>query len=323
MTYEAGSDREEAVAKGQLLREFDVELIRKACFMIAVQGLCLLSLSAAHAEERIASSPWLAAERSLGAQLSTWFLTASQQLQANGKAESLLLGFEDTRSNEYGARLGLVYGYFDDLELGAALDIRSVQLTGADATVSVTGISDLYIFGRYRLVESFADLVLHIGTKIPTGYTPDSGPYTPSIGNGSYEIDGGLTAGAKLADLPLHASAFAAFRFRAPRVARAGGGNVTLGHEVPYGLDVGWSFSERIVIRGLMRGVYGLSTPAPTGGIHYHPIARQRMALGPSLGWEDERLWRGVRVDLLRTVAGLNTLQDTSAMLSAWIGYDL
>ena len=224
----------------------------------------------------------------------------------------------------------LEYGLLDRLTLVASLPYKSLSFTNAresehirderisrpghpivalDTTIvhihpdqSASGLADLELRLRWRLLLDPAVVSLAAGGKFPLGYdvptdTPES--YVP-LGTGETDGEVRLLVGRSLYPVPGYVTGTLGYR-------RRGG---EYGDELFHGLEAGYSWN-RLLVKGVVEGIQTLGDCGATGEMGGLVGDQNNLKLSPGLIWSiNDRL--EVSADLFHIAAGCNTAAGTT-----------
>ena len=215
----------------------------------------------------------------------------------------------------------LEYGLLDRLTLVASLPYKSLEFTNPtearyfealDSTIvrqhpdqSSSGLADLELRLRWRLLADPAVVSLAAGGKIPLGYDvpteiPES--YVP-LGTGETDAEVRLLVGTSLYPVPGYVTGTLGYRLR--------GGDY--GNELFHGLEAGYSF-DRLLVKGVIEGIQTLGDCGATGATGGLVGDQNNLKFSPGLIWSfNDRV--EISADLFHIVSGCNTAAGTTYAL--------
>ena len=215
----------------------------------------------------------------------------------------------------------LEYGLLDRLTMVASLPYKSLEFTNPtearyfealDSTIvrqhpdqSSSGLADLELRLRWRLMADPAVVSLAAGGKIPLGYDvpteiPES--YVP-LGTGETDAEVRLLVGTSLYPVPGYVTATLGYRLR--------GGDY--GNELFHGLEAGYSF-DRLLVKGVIEGIQTLGDCGATGATGGLVGDQNNLKFSPGLIWSfNDRV--EISADLFHIVSGCNTAAGTTYAL--------
>jgi len=137
---------------------------------------------------------------------------------------------------------------------------------------NATGLSDLLLGARFRMLDGPTALSVETSWKAPLGYERDA---TPSLGNGQQDLLGGIHFGTEIEALSgfVELSWTYRYRFEAPP------------DEMTHAADLGFWLGPSLLVEGKYRGVYSVGAAEfPFEDFDYH-------VFGPRLTYRlDDRL---------------------------------
>ena len=215
----------------------------------------------------------------------------------------------------------LEYGLLDHLTLVASLPYKSLNFTNPtearyfealDSTIvrlhpdqTASGLADLELRLRWRLLSDPAAVSLAAGGKIPLGYDvpteiPES--YVP-LGTGETDAEVRLLVGKSLYPVPGYVTGTLGYR-------RRGG---EYGDEFFHGLEAGYSWN-RLLVKGVLEGIQTLGDCGATGEGGGLVGDQNNLKLSPGLIWSfNDRV--EISADLFHIVSGCNTAAGTTYAL--------
>jgi hypothetical protein len=258
---------------------------------------------------------WPAEDLQLHADVDAFARFASAQYQHTGDVFDLLDETSSGKVQTLGLALDAEFGLFPDVALFARTELESVQVKADVSTATVRGVSDFVLGGKWNFYRGAFAVTLAPSVKFPTGYTPDPGPYMPTLGNGVNEYTARLWAGKRFQDAPFYFEVGGGYRFRGTRVPRGGGPKLIYGDQIPYDLELGFDLNEQLSLLGLMHGVYGLGDPGAVDSVEFIAPVETYTRVGGGLGFRfrPEVL---VQASYVTTVAGVNTLVTNQLAVS-------
>lgn len=207
----------------------------------------------------------------------------------------------------------LEYGVLDRLTVVASLPYKSLSFTNPsesryfealDSTIvrqhpdqSASGLADLELRLRWRLLLDPAVVSLAAGGKIPLGYEvptriPES--YVP-LGTGETDAEVRLLVGTSLYPVPGYLTGTLGYRRRGGEYA----------DELFHGLEGGYSFN-RLLVKGVIEGIRTLGDCGATGEMGGLVGDQDNLKLSPGLIWSlSDRV--EISADLFHIVSGCNT----------------
>jgi len=225
---------------------------------------------------------------------------------------------EELRDRGFAAYLE--YGLLDRLTLVSSLQYKSLVFNNLrvrryfpalDSTVVLpheaeevtsSGLADLELRLRWRLLLEPAVVSLAAGGKVPLGYeVPTESPesYVP-LGTGETDAEVRLLVGRSLYPVPGYVTGTLGYRLR--------GGEY--GNELFHGLEAGYSWN-RLLIKGVVEGIQTLGDCGATGETGGLVGDQNNLKLSPGLIWSiNDRL--EISADLFHIAAGCNTAAGTT-----------
>lgn len=287
---------------------------------------CFLSLTVFFAccvaSTAFAYETWPAENMQLRLETDAFTAFAKTQYQHTGDILELLDAQSPGSFQAVGLHLDAEFGLFEDIALNLQTTVVNVRLESESSSAAVAGVADLILGGKWKFVDGAFTLTAAPAVKFPTGYTPDPGPYMPSLGNGVNEYEAMLWAGKWFEDAPFYIEIGFGYRFRGTRVPRGGGPKVIYADELPYGIELAFDPSQALRVYGLLDGVYGLGTPDAVTSVELQPLTQDYLRLGGGVGYRVLDQLRVLATYRL-TAAGVNALNEQVLTLGAEIEYGL
>ena len=215
----------------------------------------------------------------------------------------------------------LEYGLLDHLTLVASLPYKGLEFRNPtearyfealDSTIvrqhpdqTASGLADLELRLRWRLLLDPAVVSLAAGGKFPLGYEvpteiPES--YVP-LGTGETDAEVRLLVGKSLYPVPGYVTGTLGYR-------RRGG---EYGDELFHGLEAGYSWN-RLLVKGVVEGIQTLGDCGATGEGGGLIGDQNNLKLSPGLIWSfNDRV--EISADLFHIVSGCNTAAGTTYAL--------
>ena len=215
----------------------------------------------------------------------------------------------------------LEYGLLDHLTLVASLPYKRLvfrnprearYFEALDSTIvrqhpdqTASGLADLELRLRWRLLLDPAVVSLAAGGKFPLGYEvpteiPES--YVP-LGTGETDAEVRLLVGKSLYPLPAYVTGTLGYRRR--------GGD--FGDELFHGLEAGYSYN-RLLVKGVVEGIQTLGDCGAMGEGGGLIGDQNNIKLSPGLIWSfNDRL--EISADLFHIASGCNTAAGTTYAL--------
>lgn len=249
---------------------------------------CRLSLLAAFSialfvlPSNAQASPWTMPKDDLLFSLNYDFQFAEREFLPDGTFQKFPLNGRFTSST---LRLGGRYGFTSRFELAADVFFKAVNYTAdpvilalpsdqanldearssvVDFSTSQLGAGDIYLTGRYNLLNGTVALTNEVRAKFPTGYTPPQGTFDEdtgavaddiALGDGQTDLEEALLFGVFIPSTRTFGRADAGFRLRfgAP------------GHQAFGSLKVGQFLGDHIVLFAGSSGAYTVVDGDPIG----------------------------------------------------------
>jgi hypothetical protein len=192
------------------------------------------------------------------------------------------------------------YGFTDDWTATAAASLEEVRARGHGQALQQTGLSDITLQLKRRLLA--APLVVSaLGeVKLPTGY---DAAQAPALGTGQVDFGGRLAMGRSLGALYLTAEA--GYRVRGKRA-----------DEFPFAIEAGLTVRDQVLLRGELSGAASLRMPAVSGGFDPASAESRYLSGGLALVLLGEPLDFVFGVD--HALTGRNALAGTRYSFSVW-----
>ena len=213
----------------------------------------------------------------------------------------------------------LEYGLRDHLTLVASLpykrlvfektDVRVFKSDLVDTTIirehpdeTRSGLADLELRLRWRLLLDPAVVSLAAGGKFPMGYKMRPDSFVP-LGTGESDGEVRLLVGKSLYPLPAYVTGTLGYRRR--------GGD--FGDELFHGLEAGYSYN-RLLVKGVVEGIQTLGDCGAMGEGGGLIGDQNNIKLSPGLIWSfNDRL--EISADLFHIASGCNTAAGTTYAL--------
>ena len=192
------------------------------------------------------------------------------------------------------------YGITADWTVAAATALERVQTRGNGQTFERSGVSDLTLQLRRRLIA--APLVVSVlgEVKVPAGY---DAARAPALGSGQADFGGRLAVGRSLGDLYLTSEA--GYRVRGGRV-----------DEIPFSLESGLTLLDEVLVRGELSGAMSMRTPLTAGPFDPATAESRYLSGGLALVLLGEPLDLVFGVD--HALGGRNALAGPRYSFSIW-----
>ena len=265
---------------------------------------------------------WPAEDMQLRVDADAFTAFAKSQYQHTGDVFELLDPQSPGSVQTLGLALDAEYGLVENVALVFGTTVANVRVESEASSAAVAGLADLVLGAKWMFVDGAFSLTAAPAVKFPTGYTPDAGPYMPSLGNGVNEYEAMLWAGKRFDDAPFYIEVGFGYRFRGTRVPRGGGPKVIYADELPYAIELAFDPTETLRVYGLLDGVYGLGTADAITFVELRPLTQDFLRLGGGVGYRVLERLRVVATYRL-TAAGVNTLNEQVLTLGAAFEYGL
>ena len=284
---------------------------------------CLIPLAAlllAAAPGRLEAGAWTQAKGGFYSKLAGLSFSSRAYLDADGNREDRAVDPREELSDR-GLSAYLEYGLLDRLTVVASLPYKRLDFRkpaearyfpSLDTTIverhpdqSASGLADLELRLRWRLLLDPAVVSLAAGGKFPLGYEvprelPES--YVP-LGTGETDAELRLLVGRSLYPVPGYVTGTLGYRLR--------GGEY--GNELFHGLEAGYSWN-RLLVKGVVEGIRTLGDCGATGETGGLVGDQNNLKLSPGLIWSiNDRL--EISADLFHIAAGCNTAAGTTYAL--------
>ena len=297
-----------------------------ACVDVTVatrQSLRWIPLAAvllAAAPGRLGAGAWTQPQGGFYSKLTGLSFSSLAYLDTDGERKDRATAPREELSDR-GLSAYLEYGLLDRLTLVASLPYKRLEFTNPrearyfpalDSTIvrqhpdqSSSGLADLDLRLRWRLLADPAVVSLAAGGKFPLGYEvptelPES--YVP-LGTGETDAEVRLLVGRSLYPVAGYVTGTLGYRLR--------GGEY--GNELFHGLEAGYSF-DRLLVKGAVEGIQTLGDCGATGETGGLVGDQNHLKLSPGLIWAlSDRL--EISADLFHIAAGCNTAAGTTYAL--------
>ena len=277
----------------------------------------LAALLLAAAPGRLEAGAWTQPQGGFYSKLAGLSFSSLAYLDTDGERHDRAVDPQEELSDR-GLSAYLEYGLLDRLTLVASLPYKSLSFTNPresryfealDSTIvrqhpdqTASGLADLELRLRWRLLLDPAVVSLAAGGKFPLGYEvpteiPES--YVP-LGTGETDGEVRLLVGKSLYPVPGYVTGTLGYR-------RRGG---EYGDELFHGLEAGYSWN-RLLVKGVVEGIQTLGDCGATGEMGGLVGDQNNLKLSPGLIWSiNDRL--EVSADLFHIAAGCNTAAGTT-----------
>ena len=277
----------------------------------------LAALLLAAAPGRLEAGAWTQSKGGFYSKLAGLSFSSLAYLDTDGERHDRAVDPQEELSDR-GLSAYLEYGLLDRLTLVASLPYKSLSFTNPrearyfealDSTIvrehpdqSASGLADLELRLRWRLLLDPAVVSLAAGGKLPLGYEvpgelPES--YVP-LGTGETDAEVRLLVGRSLYPVPGYVTGTLGYRLR--------GGEY--GNELFHGLEAGYSWN-RLLVKGVVEGIQTLGDCGATGETGGLVGDQNNLKLSPGLIWSiNDRL--EISADLFHIAAGCNTAAGTT-----------
>lgn len=232
---------------------------------------------------------------------------AKKQFTNKGKTATLEQENTPYENRELGFSAYLEYGVTNWLTGVVSLPHKSIESNTKSFIRENKGSGDLTLGARIGFnplfnLNSPIVTAAQINFKIPTGYDNEN---VPSIGSGQKDIDLKFMAGTSFYPIPAYFTGDIGFRYRADYPA----------NEIPYYAELGYTFKNRILVRGFIDGVATLgdldepfNPAALAAGKPYFPEASSYLKAGPGV-IIILKPFLEVNIDYVTMLSGKNTLK--------------
>ena len=265
---------------------------------------------------------WQAEDMELRVDLTAYSRSAGKQFQHTGDLMPIVDATTPGSYQQFGTTLDAEFGLFQDVALYLVTSFQSANLKSEFGGARVTGLSDFFLGGKWRMVDSAVTLTLAPEIKFPTGYTPETGAFRPVLGNGVNEYTARIWFGKRFDDAPFYFELGSGYRLRGSRVPRGGGPKLIYTDEIPYDMEVGYWFSRSIAAHLFLDGVVGLGQPETLEAVELSPVSQSYTHLGGGLTYRLSPVFR-LMGQYRRTVTGINALNEQFIGLSLSLSYGI
>lgn len=219
--------------------------------MHAIRAILILSVLTTSTVLHAQTLPWEKNDLELNATLApyTWF--ASTQFAEDGTPFDLLTEGSTGAVNAFGSAIEIDFVPVDRLIIFFQTDVKSITLVAPDSKATTSGFGDFRFGGTYLAYDGAVAFVVGGAVTAPTGYSPDLGPFRPTLGDGVYAFEAVLQLGQSF-DNPFFFVFETGYKLRGVRTPRGGGPNLKFADLIPVKLDLGFELSESF--RFLMLG---------------------------------------------------------------------
>lgn len=291
----------------------------RSFYTTIVSTLATLVTLTAHAS---AEQTWPADESELRLETRAYTSAARTQYTHTGDRLPLLDPASPGSVHRVGMMLAFEIGLFPRFSLLTHTTFQNVRFETEETHAAVAGLADWTVGGRWAFYEGAFTLSAAPAVKFPTGYTPDAGPFVPSLGNGVNEYEVRLWGGKRYTEMNLFAELGAGYRFRGPRVPRGGGPPLIYADEIVYDAAFGIDPIQNVPITASIGGVYGLGEADAISRVTLRPRMEKRAHVGFGAGY---RPFPSLRI-LARyqfTAAGVNALNEQIFSIDARFDYEV
>ena len=167
-------------------------------------------------------------------------------------------------------------GLTDRLDVKVQFPIFRISYDDLAADRTSTGPGDLRLEARYNFVKS--PLVATVGgtIKFPTGEFVNDAEIVP-VGEGQYDFDLFVEVGRSLWPKPGYVTGKIGYRWRAKNEETG----IDHGDEIIWQIELGWHIHRRVMVKGLLRGLYGLDST--TFGLVIDSLRREAVYFQPGV----------------------------------------
>ena len=285
-------------------------------------AISALAISLAAAAPAVAYETWQPEDLELRLDVTAFTAFAGKQYQQTGDLFQIVDERSEGSYQELGTILDAEFGVLPNISLFAITTVQQARLRSQYGSASVTGLSDFYLGGKWRAIDSSVTLTLAPEVKFPTGYTADAGAFRPVLGNGVNEYTARIWFGKRFTDAPFYFELASGYRLRGARVPRGGGPKIIYTDEVPYDLEVGFWFTRRIALQLFVDGVVGLGAPDTINAVELAPVSQSYTHVGGGLTYKFSKSLRFLG-QYRTTVTGINALNLQFIGLSATVDYGI
>ena len=206
--------------------------------------------------------------------------------------------FFDGQNRTRGLFLDYAYGVSDRLELSAQVSVFSIAFDDLSDDRTSNGIGDLFVTGRYNLVDGPLVVTVRGAVKFPTGEFVNDAEVVP-IGQGQYDFETSVEVGRSLWPRPGYVTGSFGYRFRTDNAET----QTAFGDELTWHAEAGTQIRGRLHGKILARGLYGRASRS--FGLAIDTLKREIVYLEPGLRFE-LTTERGVSVSFPTTLRGRN-----------------
>ena len=277
-----------------------------------------LALLLAAVPARLDAGAWTQSTGGFYFKLAGLSFRSQEYLNTDGERQDRVEAPSTEELSDQGLSAYLEYGLRDHLTLVATLpykrllfEKRDVKVFGPPADTTIireyadetrSGLADLELRLRWRLLLDPAVVSLAVGGKFPMGYKMRPESFVP-LGTGESDGEVRLLVGKSLYPLPAYVTGSLGYRRR--------GGD--FGDELFHGLEAGYSWN-RLLVKGVVEGIQTLGDCGAMGEGGGLIGDQNSLKLSPGLIWSfNDRL--EISADLFHIASGCNTAAGTTYAL--------
>ncbi len=279
----------------------------------------LAAILLAAAPGRLDAGAWTQSQGGSYFKMAGLFFSSQEYLNTDGERQDRVEAPSTEKLSDQGLSAYLEYGLRDHLTLVASLpykrlvfektDVRVFKSDLVDTTIirehpdeTSSGLADLELRLRWRLLLDPAVVSLAAGGKFPMGYKIAQDSFVP-LGTGERDGEVRLLVGKSLYPLPAYVTGTLGYRRR--------GGD--FGDELFHGLEAGYSYN-RLLVKGVVEGIQTLGDCGAMGEGGGLIGDQNSLKLSPGLIWSfNDRL--EISADLFHIASGCNTAAGTTYAL--------
>ena len=288
--------------------------LRPNCSHLLRRWTLLAALLLAAAPAQLIAGAWTQAPGGLYLKIAGLSFRSQQFLNAEGERLNRLEkpGMEELRDRNASAYVE--YGLREDLTLVASLPYKRLVhkkkevrfFESLDTTITrlypdenESGLADMEMRLRWRLLQDPAVVSVTLGGKLPLGYEMQEESNVP-LGTGEIDGDTRLLVGKSLYPLPGYVTGAIGYRKR--------GG--IFSDEMLYSLEAGFTY-QNLLVKAVAEGVRTFGDCGATGAMGMLIGDQNSLKLAPGVIWSlNERLEIGA--DLFYIASGCNTAAGTT-----------
>lgn len=131
------------------------------------------------------------------------------------------LGYADSYFRDISIIIYSEYGLSEHLTFIGELPFKSLTLKRSvagfyarDEIATNSGFADLYLAGKFKILNDPLAISVQAGTRLPMGYEKQPANNGPRLGSGDVSVEGHVLVGASFYPLPIYFSGSAGYRYR-------------------------------------------------------------------------------------------------------------